>query len=344
MNAEMFVEKRNNFQNDVIFIDGLWGTGKSLLGPIVSTMSGVERVKIESSYEYVCWLYHLKKIDKDAAIWLLRTHADTTQYHNTIGREVNLRWSDDTGLKYVPNKLSETLKLFSREGDHKISEINTANIALCIMSHMLMLAPEILAEAFDNRLRVIEVVRHPLFMVEHFRAYLDRFDSPREFTLSFYKKDEKLPWFANEFEQDYLAANPTERAVLCIIHLYRRLVEQMAYARTKGLQVLEISFEQAVFGTEDVLARLESFTNRRHHPRIKSILRAQKLPRTGLNRGRGHLSYGWKETTESDSESVEALVHKVEQNVDKHIFGMFVELIRWYECSYPSKLHLSSSY
>ncbi len=42
----MELEKTNSFCNDVVFIDGLWGTGKSLLSPIISGMDRVEKVKI----------------------------------------------------------------------------------------------------------------------------------------------------------------------------------------------------------------------------------------------------------------------------------------------------------
>ena len=95
----MHIEKRNTFYNDIIVVDGLWGTGKSVLGPIISGMSGIEKIKADSTYEYISWLNSLGKIEKDAAIWMMRTYADSSQYHNRIGREINLRWSDDTGLK-----------------------------------------------------------------------------------------------------------------------------------------------------------------------------------------------------------------------------------------------------
>ena len=42
--------KKNTLKNDVIFIDGLWGTGKSIIAPIVGAMDGVEKQKIEHIY------------------------------------------------------------------------------------------------------------------------------------------------------------------------------------------------------------------------------------------------------------------------------------------------------
>jgi hypothetical protein len=65
----------------------------------------------------------------DAAKTLLKIYADTTQYNNLIGREVNLRWSDDTGLRNNPGSLSYFGRLFHKGGDSVIDVINSKNLA-----------------------------------------------------------------------------------------------------------------------------------------------------------------------------------------------------------------------
>ena len=99
------LKKFNCFTNEVIFIDGLWGTGKSVIAPIVGAMEGVEKQKTDSIYEYLCILIHLNKIEEDAADTLLKIYADLSQYNNLIGREVNFRWNDLTGPGHNPNSL-----------------------------------------------------------------------------------------------------------------------------------------------------------------------------------------------------------------------------------------------
>ena len=51
MASDISLRKFNPFADDIIFIDGLWGTGKSLLYPIVSGMEGVEKAKAEHVYD-----------------------------------------------------------------------------------------------------------------------------------------------------------------------------------------------------------------------------------------------------------------------------------------------------
>ena len=155
------------------------------------------------------------------------------------------------------------------------------------MSHMLMLTPQLLPLAYGKRVRVIEMVRHPLYMVGHLAAYLARFESPREFTMAFYHEDTKVPWFAKGWKDEFVRANPTARAVLCITRLYPWLDDKIEKSRATGLAVLDLSFEEAVFETDKTLYKLEQFAGRRHHPRIASILKKQRLPRETVAKGRG---------------------------------------------------------
>ncbi|MDF1683503.1 MAG: hypothetical protein P1U36_02490 [Legionellaceae bacterium] len=334
----MQLEKRTTFSNDILFIDGLWGTGKSLLGPIVSSMSGVERVKVECLYEQISRLFSFGQINEDAALWMLRTYVDCSQYYNSIGREINLRWADDTGLKNTPNKLSIIKKLFGREGDFKVDEINQKNLAFCAMSHMLMLTPELLISAYGERVKVIEVVRHPLYMLDHFSSYLERFESAREFTMSFYHEGIKVPWFAKGWEAEFVQANSTERAVLCITRLYPWLNEKIDAFRAVGLAVLDVSFEEAVFDTATMLKKLEKFTNRKHSSCINRTLKKQKLPRESIGKGRGHASYGWSKSNKSESDTYAGLLIKVRDNCSVRLQRDMHQLIVWYNKKYPSRL------
>jgi len=334
----MHLNKQNTFQNDIIFVDGLWGTGKSILGPIISGMVGVEKIKAESLYEYISWLNYLGKIEKDAAVWMMRTYADSAQYHNRIGREVNLRWSDDTGLKHVINKWNYLKRLFGPEGDEIVNEINSGNFAFSVMSHMMMLSPNLLMPAYGNRVKVVEIVRHPLYVVNHFASYLERFESSREFTMSFYHRDVKIPWFLNGWEEEFVEANKFERAILSIIILYPWLDLQLIKARNSGLQILELSFEEMVFETNLAIQKLETFIGRKHSDHLNSILRRQKLPRETIAKGKGHASYGWVKTNISEAEFYKESLDIVLNNCSVKYINELQSLINWYNTKYPSKL------
>lgn len=334
----MNLEKSNNFKNDIVFIDGLWGTGKSILGPIISGMQGVEKIKAESIYEYVSWLYSLKKINKDAAIWMMRTYADSSQYHNRIGREINLRWNDDTGLKQVINKWDYIKRLFGNEGDDFVDKINFKNLAFSVMSHMLMLCPELLDPSYGNRVKIIETVRHPLYMLGHFANYLERFEASREFTMAYYYKDVKIPWFINDSLDEFVQGNKYERAIQCIVKLYPLLEVEIENAKKNGLQILELSFEEIVFETKLALEKIEFFLGRKHSKKIEIILQKQKLPRNTISQGNGHKAYGWQKSNKSELDTYQEYLKIVNDKCSISSQESLYSSIKWYNNKYPSRL------
>jgi hypothetical protein len=335
----MELEKFNSFTNDIIFVDGLWGTGKSLLGPIISGMDRVEKVKIEHVYEYVAILSYLEKIAPDAVSWMLKTYGDLSQYNNLIGREVNLRWNDDSGLSINPNMFVYIKRLFKGEGDQKIVDINENNIALNVMSHMLMLVANPIFDIYGDRVKIIEMVRHPLYMVSHWSTYLERFNSPREFTVSFEHKGIKVPWFVAGWEDEYIKANSMDKVLICLIRLYAWLDESTDKAKISGHQLLTISFEALIMSPDKPLVELEFFLGRKHYPKLNSLLRKQKVPRKTISQGRGRAAYGWSnDGVKSEAQVYDQNLKLVKTNGTSEHISDFLKLIEKYNQKHPSIL------
>lgn len=330
------LEKQNNLENDIIFVDGLWGSGKSLLGPIVSTMDNVEWYRADGIFEYVCWLNKMGKMSDDATIFMLQTRCDILAHYTAIGREINLRWNDDTGLKNVPNKFSRVARLWRNDGNKIVPNINKKNTALCIMPHMLALAPDRLFEAFQDRLKLIEVVRHPLHLIEHVRSYLERYDSPREHTPSFYHNGTKIPWLLSERAEEYDNANLYEKAVIYICVAFQKLKKELQNLVRLKIAHLVISFESIVFDTQKVIEQLENFLSRSRSPNIKKIMRKQALPRKVSFAGKGHESYGWKKSNMSEKSYHINLQSEVRRNCSQEILTELAGFIGWYNATFPS--------
>jgi len=202
----------------------------------------------------------------------------------------------------------------------------------------LMLAPDLLLKAYGDRVKIVEVVRHPLYMVGHFSAYLSRFDSQREFTTSFYINNQKLPWFVEGWANEFIAANPTERAILCVNRLYPWLYEKIDEARQGGLEILVVSFEESVFQTNLLLEKLQNFFGRAHHTNLDKILKVQKLPRSSINNGRGHASYGWSKSNQPDKETYKYMSKNIKMNCSDSLYTELEKTISWYNENFPSEL------
>lgn len=333
------IAKTDHFDNDIIVLDGLWGTGKSLLSPIVSGMDRVEKSKAEHIYEYVCIFRHLDKIGDDAASWMLRTCADLSQYNNLVGREVNLRWSDFTGFSNNPNSLRYITRLFGGEGDQYVGKINQQNLALSVVTHMILLVAAPLFDAYKTRVKLVEVVRHPVYMATHWHSYLGRFDSPREFTVSFNHEKTKVPWFAADWADEFVQSNLMDRALLSIVRLYEWLEDAIRDANAEARSVLVLSFESLLMDTDRSMEELKSFLGRSHHRRLRGILRRQKIPRKTISHGIGNASYGWRKASLRTEADVYAqnmdLIHA---EATESAFSKFIAAVDSYNRRYPSEL------
>lgn len=339
VNPKIKLRKFNNSTNDVIFIDGLWGSGKSMLAPVIGAMEGVEKYKSNPIYEYICCLSYLNKISDDACASTLQTYADMDQYYNVIGRAINLRWSDDSGFKNNPNSWRYITRLFGGEGDHFVQKINKNNLALFIMSHNVSLTSDPLFDAYGSRLKLIHIVRHPCYIFTHWKSYLGRFDGPREFTISFDIDGEKVPWFWRDQAEIYPDLSIDERAAQSIIMLYGWLFDSLDKLQKRENNFMVCSFEDAIFQTDHVMDKLSEFLARKHSRKINEMLKKQKIPRASLNSGKGHIFYGFKESSSKDeSYDYKLLTNMIAENVSAETMKKFDVIVDEYNKRFPSKL------
>jgi hypothetical protein len=333
------IKKFHTFSHDVIFVDGLWGTGKSVIMPIIGGMDRMEKPRSDPSYEWLCALGSYKKIEPDALTALLNTYADMHQYHNRIGREVNLRWADETGLKNNPGSFKYIKRLLGSEGESMTKDIEQRNLGLLIMSHMILPVSYPLVDAFGSRLKIIEIVRHPLYIVRHWYNYFKRNPKEREFTISFDCEGEKIPWFAGTWKEEYVNCSLIDKCLASIIFLFNALFEGIDKLKEKNQDILVISFESFVLEPQENLKNLESYLGRKHHKNIKAILKKQNVPRKQVVGMKGIALYGWKPSeSKSDAEEYAKQMEFICREGSKEYIEKFNTLISMYNQKWPSVL------
>jgi hypothetical protein len=294
----MTVHRHVSLGQDILFLDGLTGTGKTMMVSILGSFDRVELVRFEHSYEYLFILSYLELLDAESASSLASLYADLATYNSHIGREVNLRPSDLSGA-YGNSKLLLTLaRLFRKDGPSVAVDIARNRPILNVLTHQAL---GVLGPAFESlgrRLRVVEMVRHPLFLIEHWYSYVDRFGNDAlDFTV-WIKNREVMPWFAYGWEVEYQELNKMDR----VIYSIHRLTE-MAEATVARLpaerrdQVLLVPFEKFVLDPDPFLAQIAQLIGSNRGPGTSRAMRRQKVPRTAVLAGPRkpiYERYGWK--------------------------------------------------
>ena len=328
--------KGNCYKNEIIFIDGLWGTGKSLLSPIISGMNLVEKVRVEIFYEQIGILLSLNKITEDAAKILIQNRADNNLYDGILGREVNFRLFDDTGVFNNPNPFRYIKRQFIK--DVNIQNTFNEKIALSLMGHMNILNLDILIESFGERLKFIEVVRHPVYMFNHWVSYLERFSDPKIFIISNFYKNSKIPWFAFDWAKEYVSLNIYDRTLKSIIYTSNLMLKIIKKNKLKNDLFLAVSFESLVFDTEKELKKLEIFLGRKYPHNIKTLLKKQRIPRKTLSSGLGKAKYSWNEGSLDEEKDYRKKWNFIKLNCNTDLVNEFKTLINKYNRFFPSKL------
>jgi len=311
----MTAHRHVNLGQDILFLDGLTGTGKTMMVSIIGSFERVELVRFEHSYEYLCILNHLGLLDGKTAGAIVSMYADLATYNSHIGREVNLRPGDLSGA-YENSKLLRSLRrLFRKDGPSVAAEIAKDRPILNVLTHQALGVLRPAFESLGKRLRVVEMVRHPLFLIEHWYSYIDRFGSdPLDFTV-WINNSEPLPWFASGWEDQYEGLNKMDRVILSIHRLAEMADKAVAALPAEDQdQVLFVPFEQFVLDPDPFLARIAQLLGSRTGSGTSRAMSKQRVPRKAVLAGPRrpiYERYGWKFGA-SDVSSVDEVARRME--------------------------------
>src|SRR3972149_8160949 len=140
--------------NNIVVIDGMSRSGKSLVTPLLSTFKRSELWLINYIYEELCSIDHRKQITPDAAETMIRLYADLDLYNLMIARGCNFRRTDVSGafVNLLEKKYKERLRL--PDGDVALNRIKKEKPILYLMVHYIFNEADLLFRALEDRLKL----------------------------------------------------------------------------------------------------------------------------------------------------------------------------------------------
>jgi len=246
-----------------VMVDGPPRAGKSTLCRIIASFENAELERIEEIYDYVGFLFGLGKLDRDAAIALLRAFADIHIYNLYLSRNVNCRIGDQSSIFKSPSPLRYIRRMFAGEHDETTQAILAENPIMQQHAHYQMEHIGIHFDAFPETLKVIEVLRHPIDLV---MAYDDRgyggniCESLYNVHLCVRYQTTAVHLLANGWQDDFLAMRPFDR-VIRMLHGYqlRSFDTYRALPAQRRERVLVAVFEDVVSNPSREAERIAAF-------------------------------------------------------------------------------------
>jgi hypothetical protein len=292
--------RRTSLVPEIVFVDGLSGSGKTALLMALSSMQRVEMSRFDHIFEYVCVLEHLGRISQDASDVLIKIHIDIAGYNMMISRSVNFRPGDISSVLNSPQKSKYFARLFAKDAQDVVDRIASERPILNIMTHQVLGISQPLFRSLGKKMAIIEIIRDPLQMVTAWFNYIDRVGTdPLELQLCIDYKGRDLPYFAAGWEEEYLALNTMDRSIKSIDH-----VISLANAQYQSLDdhtknyVLRVPFEGFVIHPLPYLEKIEKMLNTKCSEYTIPILKDQNIPRkVSMDIPKSEVSerYGFKE-------------------------------------------------
>ena len=283
--AKVRLIRNDHLTNNLLVLDGLTGTGKTMISSVLQSFDRVENGRFIYDLDYIAISSYLGAHREDSVCALLDLVVDWKLYDNLISREINLRPSDLSSIFRHPQWFEYIRRLFQKDGASATHRLELKNPIMMVITHQLALAMEPLRKQFRDRIKIVEMVRHPYYLLDHWIAALDILSkTPRDFTV--WVEDQTgapVPWFAHEWRNRYWSLSSFDRAVLSIDSLSKHHNE-MTSTKIQGTNFV-VPFESFVLRTDDYLTDLAKWIGTSTTKHTHKICRKQNLPRTNINAG-----------------------------------------------------------
>lgn len=291
----------------VIFVGGQPGCGKTLLMALLGTLDRVEIQLYNYALEHVCALNDLGAISDDVATVMIRMLSDLDLYNMTMSRCVNFRFTDYTSVFRNPGTWRYLRRLFQPGEAAAVTRIRQTHPILQLTVHNLLALCVPLFKALEDRVRLLEVVRHPLYMIKQWYLYIDAHgNDPRDFNIWYDYEGKAVPYFAKGWEAQYVRSNKMDRAIYSIAHIAARSDAALAgLSEPQRSRIMILPFERFVLDPGPYLRALEALLGTTVTSRTRREMKRQRVPRQRIADGlplKAYKGYGWEPAMKASDE------------------------------------------
>ena len=298
----MELNNPKNISGVNVFIDGLARCGKSSICQTIVSLKNSEHIDMATNLEYIMTGLVSKKISPDFAKTYLKTYFNQTGYNKLIGRGVNFRPTDFTGIANFrePKIYHDRLKIFSygkKKYHYKKTHIKVNNLTDPVLkalnkkyfffpfqSHYLLSYFKEFKN-LDLNYKIIELLRNPIDVVfSMISRGMHNFNTGKDIrllTLSILYKKRNVPWFVHDYVEDYLKSNNHERVTLIVVNNLEKMIAHSNLSKPLiGKKIFILPFEKFVTNTKKEMQNIAKFLKTKTTKYTDVFIKNANCPRT----------------------------------------------------------------
>jgi len=268
---------------------------------------------------------------------------DHKLYQGMMGREMNFRFSDLSSAFRSSRPFKYLRRLFQAGDEAVPARIERERPIQLLTTHNLLAYGEPIFSGLGKSALILEVVRHPLYMIKQITLNLENLPSnPRDIDVYFEQGDGQLPYFVYGWEELYFRSTPIERAIYSIKKWTNQMLLTQKICESRyDTRVITIPFEKYVLDPYPYMERIEKALDSSITAMTRKEMSRQKVPRKMIADGPALKLYkrcGWTPSQfENEADELVSRRQFAAQHADKAALEVLDRLSADYEKRFLSE-------
>jgi hypothetical protein len=273
-----FIKKK--FLKNLILVTGTHTSGKSMVSPIIASLTNVEMLRKIYYLDQLSILYNFNKISTESARFMGHHILDLSYYEQLIGRNMNFREEDETSVYQSKSPKLYKKRIFLKRGPNVLAHHEKINTHMLLDAHDGIWFYKFWENLKIKNLKIINIHRNPIDIVNSWiNSDLGLVEKQIlcQIPLLLKNKVVKPIYFYNNFTKNNLK-NKTEVIIDMVDECVRK--EVSTYNRIKDKKkIIRINFDNFAIRTQYHINQLCNFLDLNKTIFTKKIMKKENLPR-----------------------------------------------------------------
>ena len=270
---------KKTFLKNLILVTGTHTSGKSMIAPVIASLQKVEMLRKIYTLDQIAILSNFDKIDKNISAYLAKNILDFSYYEQLIGRNLNFRYEDETGIYQSKNPKQYKKRIYEPRGQKVIDNHEKKNTHMLLDTHDGLWFYNFWNSIGIKNLKIISIFRNPIDIVNswiNLDLGITEKQKLNQIPLIENKKNLKPFYYYNFL--NHSKANKNDIVIDMVGECF--LKDLKSYEKIKNKQnILRIEFDDFAENTNKITKKISKFLKLNSSEFTRKIMIRERLPR-----------------------------------------------------------------